>query len=225
MSRNNTWRWAVVLFVTFWASYELIPPTPRDLIETFTNNASAKDTNFTAIVARAEAMQKTNLANSYGNLRAAIGSNDITRYFPTISTKGDTSPSGAILKNIQKKAAGKIRLGLDLQGGVEFMLSLDITNKAVITTNGVSELAASEERSRLVEQAIEVLRKRIDSLGVAEPILQPAGDNRIIVQMPGLSEDEFESTKVRIQKAAFLEFKMVANNSNEQFERKLRRLY
>lgn len=216
MSRNNTWRWALVLFVIFWAAYELVPPTPRDLIETFTNNASAKDTNFAAIVARAEAMQKTNSANPYGNLRAAIGSNDITRYFPTISTKGDTSPSGAILKGIQKKAAGKIRLGLDLQGGVEFMLSLDITNKAVINTNGASELAASEERSRLVEQAIEVLRKRIDSLGVAEPILQPAGDNRIIVQMPGLSEGEFESTKLRIQKAAFLEFKFVAENSNEQ---------
>jgi len=218
MSRNNTWRWALVLFVTFWASYELIPPTPRDLIETFTNNASAKDTNFTAIVARAEATQKANPANPYGNLRTSIGTNDITRYFPTISTAGEGNPNDAVLKGIQKKAAGKIRLGLDLQGGVEFLLSLDITNKAVINTNGASELAASEERSRLVEQAIEVLRKRIDSLGVAEPVIQPAGDNRIIVQMPGLSESEFESTKIRIQKAAFLEFKMVADNSNEQLQ-------
>ena len=222
MSRNNTWRWAIVLFVTFWAAYELIPPTPRDLIETFRNHASGTDTNFNAIVARAEAMQKTNSANTYGNLKTAVGTNDISRYFPTISTAGEANRSDAVLKGIQKKAAGKIRLGLDLQGGVEFMLSLDLTNKASITnmvstgTNAVSEIAASETRTRLIEQSIEVLRKRIDRLGVAEPVLQPAGDNRIIVQMPGLNEADFESTKVSIQKAAFLEFKMVADNSGEQ---------
>ena len=88
MSRNNTWRWAIVLFVTFWAAYELIPPTPRDLIETFRNHASGTDTNFNAIVARAEAMQKTNSANIYGNLKTAVGTNDISRYFPTIRTAG-----------------------------------------------------------------------------------------------------------------------------------------
>ena len=67
MSRNNTWRWALVLFVAFWAAYELTPPTPADLIEKFTGLAVNKDTNFNAIVAQAQAMQRTNSANSYGN--------------------------------------------------------------------------------------------------------------------------------------------------------------
>lgn len=216
MSRNNTWRWALVAFVAFWAAFELYPPTPRDLLTTFTDHASGKDTNFTAIVARAEALQKANPANPYGNLKTAVGTNDIVRYFPTIRTDGEQNPNDGVLKGIQKKAAGKIRLGLDLQGGVEFMLSLDVPVKATVGTNALNPTEISQERTRLVAQAIEVLRKRIDALGVAEPILQPAGDNRIIVQMPGLSEAEFESTKVRIQKAAFLEFKMVADNSAEQ---------
>ena len=46
---------------------------------------------------------------------------------------------------------------------------------------------------------MEVLRKRVDKFGVAEPIIQPAGENRILIQLPGLSEAEKESAKNQIQ--------------------------
>ena len=50
---------------------------------------------------------------------------------------------------------------------------------------------------------------KADAFGVAEPIIQPAGDNRIVVQLPGLEESAKESAREQIQKAAFLEFRMV----------------
>ncbi len=63
-----------------------------------------------------------------------------------------------------------------------------------------------------------MLRKRVDKFGVAEPIIQPAGNNRILVQLPGLSEEARESAMRTIQRAAFLEFRMVHEDSDKMLE-------
>src|SRR5208282_3196656 len=57
-------------------------------------------------------------------------------------------------------------------------------------------------------------RRRVDAFGVAEPVIQPAGGNRILIQLPGLSEADKESAKKQIQKAAYLEFRMVKEDSS-----------
>ena len=54
-----------------------------------------------------------------------------------------------------------------------------------------------------------MLRKRVDQFGVAEPVIQPAGGNQIFIQLPGLSQSDKERAKEQIQKAAYLEFRMV----------------
>ena len=71
-----------------------------------------------------------------------------------------------------------------------------------------------ETRSYALNQAIETIRKRIDSLGVAEPSISRRGDADIIVQLPGLSEAQFKSTKDLISQTAQLEFRMVADEDN-----------
>ena len=68
---------------------------------------------------------------------------------------------------------------------------------------------------RLVSQAAEVLRRRVDSLGVAEPVIQPAGENHILIQLPGLSQANQDEARKNIQKAAYLEFRMVHPDSDE----------
>ena len=65
-----------------------------------------------------------------------------------------------------------------------------------------------------LDQAVEVLRKRVDRFGVAEPIIQPAGNNRILIQLPGLSEADREAALRTIQKAAYLEFRLVHPESD-----------
>ena len=95
-------------------------------------------------------------------------------------------------------------LGLDLRGGSSFLVGLD-----------TSKLSTNAERSVVLGNAIEVLRKRVDRLGVAEPMLQPSGDDRILIQLPGLSQAEMDSAKRAIEKAAFLEFRMVHPESAE----------
>ncbi|MFC9534982.1 protein translocase subunit SecD [Streptomyces sp. NPDC056975] len=68
-----------------------------------------------------------------------------------------------------------VRLGLDLRGGTQIVLetkdSLDATADAEAT-----------------ERTLEVLRRRVDALGVAEPTIARSGENRIIVELPGVQD-------------------------------------
>ncbi|MCC6355481.1 MAG: protein translocase subunit SecD [Verrucomicrobiae bacterium] len=89
-----------------------------------------------------------------------------------------------------------IRLGLDLKGGSSFLIELD---------GDVSPTA--------LQQAVEVVRKRVDNLGVAEPIIQPVGERRIIVQMPGLSDENIQTTRNQLSRVAQLEFRLVHPDS------------
>ena len=50
---------------------------------------------------------------------------------------------------------------------------------------------------------------------MAEPIIQPAGNDRILIQLPGLSDADKDTARAQIQKAAYLEFRMVHENSDE----------
>ena len=207
MNRNNFWRFILVLLVILWSLYELYPPEGRDLLLFFREKAVGRDPAFTAIFQKAQALQKAMPEKPYDNLVEAIGTNDITRYFPSFGAKEELHPTAFILNRLQREAAGRIRLGLDLQGGTSFLVEMD-TNR----------LAQASDASTALSHAVEVLRKRVDKFGVAEPLIQPEGNNRILVQLPGLSAAVQESAKVAIQKAAFLEFRLVSPTSDQDIK-------
>ena len=148
MNRNNKWRLITVLFVLAWAVYEFYPPTKRPLLDEFERRASSKDTNFTAIVAQAKTLLPANAGNAYKSLQQAIGTNRISGYFPTINVAAEKDPNRAILNRLQRDTAGKIKLGLDLQGGTSFLVSMDTTKLASDTnrtdTAGAKENALSQ---------------------------------------------------------------------------------
>src|SRR5437867_6225081 len=204
MNRNYLPKLVLILLVLVWSIYELYPPNDRDLVQVFRERAVNRDTNFTQIIEHVQTLQKTNSVRTYGNLKDAIGTNDLTRYFPFFDTKTELNPNAYILNRLQREAAGKIRLGIDLKGGTSFLLRMD--------TNRLEQ--ASDIKSAL-SQAVEVLRKRVDKLDVAEPILQPEGDDRILVQLPGLSESDRQTAIDTLKRPAFLEFRMVHPQSDE----------
>ncbi len=209
--RNNRWKFLLVVFVVAWALWEVYPPTSRDLIAEFSEQADpAKvDATFRKILAEAQTLENSDPDphHQFGNLMTAIGTNDIRPYFPYLDVRDQEQPAYAILNLLQHKAAGKIKLGLDLQGGTEFLLSLDTGHIQSSDTNAAN--ITSAERQRLVSQAAEVLRHRVDHLGVAEPVIQPAGETHIMVQLPGLSQANQDEARKNIQRAAFLEFRLV----------------
>ena len=58
MKRNNFWKWTLVVFIVAWAIWEIYPPTNRDLLEEFKSRAVNTDTNFAAIVTRAQQLEQ-----------------------------------------------------------------------------------------------------------------------------------------------------------------------
>jgi SecD/SecF fusion protein len=207
MNRNNFWRFILVVVVILWSLYELYPPEGRDLVLFFREKAVNRDPAFTAFFQKAQALQKAMPEKPYDNLAEAIGTNDITHYFPSFGAKDQLHPTTFILNRLQREAAGRIHLGLDLQGGTSFLVSMD-----------TNQLANASDADTAISHAVEVIRKRVDKLGVAEPVIQPQGKNSILVQLPGLSAAAQESAKVSILKAAFLEFRLVSPTSDQDIK-------
>jgi preprotein translocase subunit SecD len=66
---------------------------------------------------------------------------------------------------------------------------------------------ALELKRLVVEHSLETIRNRVDQFGIAEPEIVPEGDNRILIQLPGIKDPE--RAKSLIGKTALLEFKIV----------------
>ena len=114
----------------------------------------------------------------------------------------------------------KIRLGLDLKGGTSFVVKIDdeevrrdiLAREPGATEEQVTAMAA-ETLKGAQERALEVLRNRIDNLGIAEPVIYPSSDNRITIQLPGVDEKKRKEAEDSIRRVAFLEFRMVHENN------------
>jgi len=68
----------------------------------------------------------------------------------------------------------------------------------------------NDYKSKVIHQAIETIRNRIDEFGVAEPSIQQQGADRILVQLPGMADAE--KAKALINTAAKLDFMMVLDD-------------
>ncbi|RLC37479.1 protein translocase subunit SecD [candidate division Kazan bacterium] len=88
----------------------------------------------------------------------------------------------------------QIRQGLDLSGGTHLVYQTDLTD------------VEPKERSDSVSGVVEVIRRRVDALGVAEPSIQKTRDNsRVIVELPGI--DDVNEAISLIGETAELEFR------------------
>lgn len=95
--------------------------------------------------------------------------------------------------------ANGITPGLDLSGGMH--LALEVSDPEGTMT--------ADAKRDATDRALTILRNRINQFGVAEPLVQQVGDERIIVELPGLYEEDEERAKEIIEQQAFLEWKLV----------------
>jgi preprotein translocase subunit SecD len=87
-----------------------------------------------------------------------------------------------------------LKRGLDLQGGMHLALEIDDSKIKV------------PDKSEAIDRALKVVRTRIDQFGVSEPVVQKAGNDRIIVELPGI--DDPRRAQDVVQKSAFLQFQI-----------------
>ena len=89
----------------------------------------------------------------------------------------------------------KIALGLDIKGGTSFLIRLMGGDKEI--------------NKGMLDQAVEVIRKRVDYFGAGEPIISPVGNDRILVQIPGLDTAKIQEARDQLSRVAKLEFRLV----------------
>jgi preprotein translocase subunit SecD len=87
-----------------------------------------------------------------------------------------------------------LKRGLDLQGGMHLSLEIDESKQAVAN------------KADALDRALRVVRQRVDEFGVSEPIVQKVGNDRIVVELPGIVDPQRAIDVV--QKSAFLEFQI-----------------
>lgn len=93
-----------------------------------------------------------------------------------------------------------LRLGLDLRGGMHIVLEV--------------EKPETGSASDVQERALEIIRNRIDKIGVTEPLIQKSGTNRIVVDLPGFTD--IDQAKKLIGETAQLQFKLTLSTEEAQ---------
>src|SRR5688572_26577282 len=91
---------------------------------------------------------------------------------------------GLVAASIAVITSKPTRLGLDLQGGVQLVYEARPTKQQpTVTPDGL-------------DRALDIMRDRVDALGVAEPELQRSGDRQIDVSLPGVKNAERAADQV-----------------------------
>ncbi|MEP7070821.1 MAG: protein translocase subunit SecD [Verrucomicrobiota bacterium] len=96
----------------------------------------------------------------------------------------------------------KIALGLDIKGGTSFLIKLQQAEKQITPA--------------MLDQAVEVIRKRVDYFGGGEPVISPVGNDRILVQIPGLDTAKIQEARDQLSRVAKLEFRLVYPDNGER---------
>ena len=107
------------------------------------------------------------------------------------------------------KEKGKIALGIDLKGGTTFNIRIQ---PAVDPLTGAIRAITQQA----IDQAVEVLRTRVDKMGTSEPVITPAGADRILVQIPGLATEDLDNVRQQLQEVAKLDFRVVDPESESK---------
>ena len=226
-SRPWFWKVAVSLVVLAAAFYEFYPIAPTPLEEFVPTQVIRNQAEFEKIHAEAKtrvlnyknpAISAEQKSVSYYQALRDIGEGkgrasavDLLPFFfneKDFVKEPDLSKRNIlVLKQELLASQGKLKLGLDLQGGVSFTLKVDPSG---VESGGQSgNEKANVSHAEMVNQALHVMEQRVNQFGVAEPVLRPVGDLALEIQLPG--EDAANNPDVidALKKPAKLEFRQV----------------
>ncbi len=116
----------------------------------------------------------------------------------------------------------KVKYGLDLQGGASFTVQVDRDKVAELIKEETPDISAAALAKEIDENvkvakdvALEVIRNRVDGLGIAEPEIYPQTDtDNIIIRLPGIDAENIQEATSLIERAAFLEFRLVHSEND-----------
>jgi SecD/SecF fusion protein len=125
---------------------------------------------------------------------------DYLKFFPDVplhDVKNIPRRNDMLLTYLQNSSQGRLKFGLDLQGGVSAIMTVDTKNMA------------PGQLKQSMAKVVDIMKKRLDGAGVRETMIRPRGDNQIEIDMPGVSTKDNPEAIDAIKKPAKLEFRLV----------------
>jgi len=216
----------LVIGVFAWSTY---PLQERDFYQTFLSVLKkADDPAAKQLVDNAKALQakSPDMFDSAALLKAA---NDKGVLLSDLSKIPAVEDNRDAVSSLRKLTSASIRRGIDLAGGVEFMMELVPDQDFLDRVNNMDAKSKEEANQRMEEEfnryrdlAIEVLRKRLESNHIYESEIAPAGGRFISLKAPITSKDEKSQLKDLLSMSAKLHFRLVHENNAALIDQMLR---
>ena len=208
MLKRNLWKILLSLALVAWAASELVPLQDAPSFAEFAKaHATAKPAEFAKLVDDAAALKKSGTVVSEFVGLKQIGKYlklDLSQYFPDIrledSLKSIERRNDILLGELLRRSKARLQKGLDLAGGIA--VTLEVDPKAI---DGKGNVDTQKEK---ITKAIEIISKRVNAFGVAEPLIRPVGTNRIEIQLPGLNTKDNPEVVENVKKPARLDFRI-----------------
>jgi len=212
MFKRNLWKLTLSLAIVLWAAFQLIPIQDQDFPTFIKAEASAKKTEFNALLKEAADRKASGQSLSEFVALKQIATErrlDLAKdHFPHLDLGDIKNPerrNKVLLDHLLKESKSKLQLGLDLKGGVAFTLEVDDKAFAGLPT---------DVREEKLKHALSIISERVNGLGVAEPVVRAVGDNRIEVQLPGVNTKDNPEVLESVKKPARLDFRIVQQGTS-----------
>jgi SecD/SecF fusion protein len=210
-------RTVIALLVIAVFAISMYPLTQRDFYETFQALLKdKKDPVAAELVAEAKALQAKDSALFAS--QALLAAADAKGVMLNEHVKGDKLEDNRdVMSLVRKASSGSIRLGLDLNGGVEFVLQLVPDQEMLKKYDGGKDSKAKAELQDQMDRefdryrdiAIEILRKRLETQKIFEAEIAPSGSRYVSLKAPVVAKDEKLKLQELIAMSAKLQFRLV----------------
>lgn len=208
MFKRNLWKITLTALIGAWAILSILPLKDTPFNDYIQAEVGAQSAEFESLMTQASERVTNGQAPSVFIALKQIGKEnriDLSKFFPEIrlesSLQNVEKRNAILLDYLLQQSQGRLQLGLDLKGGVAFVLE--------VADDGVSDDVADYEREENLAKAIEIMGDRVNEFGVAEPIIRPVGTNRIELQLPGVNTKDNPELANAIKKPARLDFRRV----------------
>ena len=213
-------RTAIVLIVLAVFGFSMYPLTQRNFYDTFRSLLKNPDDPTAAkVIAAAKEMEAKDPSLFASQTLLAAADAQGVELAGLMKNSSAAQDNRDVMSVVRKAASSSIRLGLDLNGGVEFMLQLipDEDFLAKLDKIGQKEGASRQEtEARMASEfdryrdiAIEILRKRLESQKIFEAEISPSGSRYVSIKAPIVSRDEKVKLLNLISMSAKLRFRLV----------------